>query len=203
MTKIHPYYFSWKKRVFDLSLALILLIFSLPLLAVISLAIFITNGRPIFFLQKRMGQNKKIFTIIKFRTMQKNAHRLQKKYTKLNQAPSPMFKIYDDPRFVGIGKFLSSTGLDELPQLINIIKGEMSFAGPRPLPVAESKALNKNWDFRYRVKPGIFSDWAISQDRNQSLKKWMELEKESLKRGGMREDVMAMLFSIKTIINNQ
>ena len=112
-----------------------------------------------------------------------------------------MFKIYDDPRFAGIGKFLSRTGLDELPQLINIIKGEMSFVGPRPLPVAESKALNKNWDFRYKAKPGIFSNWAISKDRNQNLKKWMELEKKGLKIGGMREEMKIITKTIKQQIN--
>jgi lipopolysaccharide/colanic/teichoic acid biosynthesis glycosyltransferase len=132
---------------------------------------------PIFFKQKRMGQNKKSFTMYKFRTMYVGAHRHQKRYKKLNQAPGPMFKIFDDPRFVGIGKFLSRSGLDELPQIINVIKGEMNLVGPRPLPVAEAQKLDKSWDFRYQVKPGIFSEWTASPLRHKNLLLWKELDK--------------------------
>ncbi len=190
---IHPYYFSWQKRFFDLSLAIILLIIGLPILASLTLINLLSIGQPIFYLQKRMGKNRQTFSIIKFRTMQRNAHLLQKKYAHLNQAPAPMFKIYADPRFVGIGKFLSKTGLDELPQLINILKNEMSFVGPRPLPMAENQKLDPSWDFRYAVKPGIFSLWAADDKHNRSLKIWQKLEKETLKKGGTK-------FELKLII---
>lgn len=186
---IHSYYSSWQKRIFDLSLAITLIVLLLPIFLLITLANLISIGRPIFFLQKRVGKNKKTFLMIKFRTMKKNAHILQKKYLHLNQAPTPMFKIYNDPRFVGIGKFLSKTGLDELPQLINIIKNEMSFVGPRPLPTSEAKKLGQGWEFRYQVKPGIFSYWAAAANRNQSLKIWQKLEKETLERGGMKFEI--------------
>lgn len=190
--KIHAYYFSWQKRTFDIVLAIILLLVLSPLLLVLIATNLLSVGWPIFFLQERAGKHKKPFWIIKFRTMQLNAHLQRKKYAKLNQAPAPMFKIYNDPRFVGFGKFLSQSGLDELPQLINILRGEMSFVGPRPLPVEESVALNKGWDFRYLVRPGIFSDWAIANNRNQSLEQWQKLEKDGLKKGGVVEEVGLM-----------
>lgn len=164
---------------------------------IISFIIYFSVGSPVFFKQKRLRQKTKTFTIYKFRTMVKNAQLIRKKYQKLNQAPAPMFKIDNDPRFVGIGKFLSRTGLDELPQLINIIKGEMSFVGPRPLPVTEARKLSKAWQFRYQVKPGIFSFWANSPERNQSLSKWKSLEIETLKQGGLRFELSLMVKVVK------
>jgi lipopolysaccharide/colanic/teichoic acid biosynthesis glycosyltransferase len=186
---IHSYYFSKTKRFFDLSLSLVLLIVFLPLLMVIWLLIAITDGLPVVFKQKRTGKNGETFIMYKFRTMKKNADLLKHKYVHLNEAPEPMFKIHNDPRFIKIGKFLSRSGLDELPQLINILKNEMSFVGPRPLPIKEAKALPKNWkSFRQEVKPGIFSDWAISWERHKSFKKWQQLEKSTLSKGSLLRD---------------
>lgn len=143
-----------------------------------------------------MGKNGKVFSIYKFRTMCKGAHKQQKKLKDLNQAPGPMFKIFDDPRFVGIGRILSGTGLDELPQLFNILKGEMSLVGPRPLPVAEAKQLSSAWDFRKLVKPGIFSEWTFSGNRHRSLTDWKELDRLTLSRGGLFYDLKLILLTI-------
>ncbi|MFZ5438232.1 MAG: sugar transferase [Patescibacteria group bacterium] len=200
MIKIHPYYFSSTKRVFDLLLALLLSIVLLPMLVIIALIILITTGQPIIFKQKRTGQNGKTFTIYKFRTMEKNAALTKHKYENLNQAPAPMFKIHDDPRFVGLGRFLSRTGFDELPQLLNIIEGNMSFVGPRPLPIKEAEALPKKWKaFREQVKPGIFSEWSISWERHQSLAKWQKLEEQTMKNGSIYKD----FFYIYEVISSQ
>lgn len=182
--KVHPYYHSNQKRLFDITLAIFLLVITLPILLIIYFLILLIAGTPTIFKQKRTGKNKKPFTMYKFRTMVKNASMLKKKYQKLNQAPGPMFKIFDDPRFVGIGKFLSSTGFDELPQLINILKGKMSFVGPRPLPVSESSQLPKNWNFRFKVKPGVFSKWTLDKSRHESLRRWKQLEVRTVKQGG-------------------
>ena len=120
--------------------------------------------------------------------MVKNAEALRSKNIKqlssLNYAPQPMFKIDEDPRFIKFGKFLSHSGLDELPQLINIIKGDMSLVGPRPLPTDEANKLKKidpNWYlWRHQVKPGLFSLWVLDNQRHQSLQAWKKLEKETL-----------------------
>lgn len=127
---------------------------------------------------------------------EKNRKRLEKNST----APYPMFKIINDPRFIFIGKFLSKFGIDELPQLFNILKGDMSLVGPRPLPINETKKLPKSWDFRYQVKPGILSYWAISPHRNESLSMWRKLEVETLKIDSVKTDVFLVLTSINQIV---
>lgn len=129
----------------------------------------------------------------KFRTMYVGAHADTKKFLAQNQAPEPMFKIFDDPRFVGVGRFLSATGLDELPQLINVVLGNMSLVGTRPLPVAQAKKLGPKWQFRFDAKPGIFSEWTISKDRHKSSKKWLELDRETLSKGSIVGDIGVIL----------
>ena len=198
--EIHPYYHSCEKRAFDLIIAVSLLIIIFPCLLLIGLGIFLTSGWPIFYIQKRYGINKKTFKIIKFRTMYVGAEKNQWRYKKNNQAPSPMYKNWEDPRFVGIGRWLSKIGLDELPQLFNIIKGDMSLVGPRPLPVYEAEKLNKNWNFRYKVKPGIFSEWSAVTNKINSLQDWKKLEKETLKIGGIKYEVKIILKTLQVLI---
>ena len=198
--EIHPYYLSLEKRVFDLIISLSILILILPLLLLIGAVIFLISGWPIFYIQKRYGLNKKAFKIIKFRTMYVGAEKNQWRYKKNNQAPSPMYKNWEDPRFVGIGRWLSKIGLDELPQLFNIIKGDMSLVGPRPLPVYEAEKLNKDWNFRYKVKPGIFSEWSAVTNKINSLQDWKKLEKETLKAGGIRYEVGIILKTLQVLI---
>lgn len=186
---IHPYYFSLRKDAFDRFLAVMAIMVALPILMVVVLAIQITIGRPILYQQSRVGKNGLKFKILKFRTMRPGAHQEQATLRLYNQAPGPMFKIYDDPRFVGVGKWLSKSGLDELPQLFNVIKGEMSFVGPRPLPVSEAQQLDKDWDFRHLVRPGIFSEWTIADYRHRSLADWKRLDQLTLSRGGWLSDL--------------
>lgn len=185
---INRSYNACSKRFIDLTLALIFLIISFPFFIVLWPILIWQIGLPIIFKQKRTGKNGKEFTIYKFRTMIKNAENLrlkkQKEFSKLNYAPKPMFKIENDPRFTKFGKILSKTGLDELPQIINVIKSDMSLVGPRPLPSNEVKELKKvdlNWySWRHQIKPGLFSLWVLDDKRHQSLKIWKQLEKETL-----------------------
>lgn len=186
---VHPYYFSLRKNAFDRFLALMAIFLALPILILVVLAIYASVGQPVLYLQSRIGKNGHRFKILKFRTMRLGAHQEQAKLRQLNQAPGPMFKIYDDPRFVGVGKWLSKSGLDELPQLFNVLKGEMSFVGPRPLPVSEVKQLGKDWDFRHLVKPGIFSEWTIADYRHRSLVDWKKLDQLTLSHGGWVNDL--------------
>lgn len=196
---IHPYYFSPIKRVSDIFLAITLLILLFPLLLAISLIILFTVGRPIIFTQKRLGIKKQPFTIYKFRVMYVGAEKNQKKYLHLNVAPKPMYKSWEDPRFVGIGKWLSKAGIDELPQLWNILKGEMSFIGPRPLPIGEAKQLDESWNFRYLVRPGILSEWAISTQRHKSLESWKSLERDGLQQGGLKSSIQLGFTTVRKI----
>lgn len=196
---IHPDFYSVKKRCFDFTLALVLLGFSLPFLVILSPFLFYLIGKPILFKQQRTGINGRAFTLFKIRRMVKNAEMLKHLYLKNNQAPWPMFKMSQDPRSLQkhwrlpgnknfifrTGDLLSQSGLDELPQLINILKGEMSFFGPRPLPLSEAEKLKEIdqewWQWRHRVKPGIFSVWAAEKKIDLNLDEWKELEIRTLK----------------------
>jgi lipopolysaccharide/colanic/teichoic acid biosynthesis glycosyltransferase len=189
-----------KKSAFNLIAAFLIMLVTAPfvILAYPFLMFFI--GKPIIFKQERVGKNGKKFILYKLRSMKKNAQSSRKKYLGKNEAPAPMFKIAEDPRFlkkeikilgfkkpitIKVGQFLSRSGLDEIPQLLNIIKGEMNFIGPRPLPTIEALALKEidpNWyKWRHGVKPGVFSFWAADPAHNKSFTYWKKLEKESLK----------------------
>ena len=197
----HSYYGSWQKRAFDVVLSCILLILLSPILLILSLIVLLTAGWPIFYRQKRFGQDKQNFYLLKLRTMYVGAEKNQWRYQDENLAPTPMYKNWNDPRFVGGGRFLAKSGLDELPQLWNILRGEMSFVGPRPLPMYEAKKLGSDWDFRYQVKPGIFSDWSLALNkRYQSLVQWKKLEKTTLNKGGLSYELKVIVQTLVKLL---
>jgi lipopolysaccharide/colanic/teichoic acid biosynthesis glycosyltransferase len=152
---------------------ILLIISAAPVMGVIALGVAATSGCPIIFFQKRVGKNGKTFTMYKFRTMTDGAEMMQKKLQQFNEAHSPAFKLYNDPRYTPIGKVLAHTGLDELPQLYNILRGDMALLGPRPLPVGEEKKL-KTWQKeRERIKPGIISPWILEGYHRTTFDAWM------------------------------
>ncbi len=164
---------------------LVLFILALPVLLIISLGLLLFSGFPIVYHQKRVGKSGVIFIIYKFRTMVKNAENLKSTYLYLNEADGPVFKIHNDPRLTRIGRFLSHTGLDELPQLINVIKGDMSLIGPRPLPIIEAQKLKSWQQKRQQIKPGIISPWIFEGYHTKSFNDWMKsdiyyIQKKSL-----------------------
>jgi lipopolysaccharide/colanic/teichoic acid biosynthesis glycosyltransferase len=138
--------------------------------------LFVEDGYPIIFVQKRMGKNKKIFPLYKFRTMHHNAEKMRSHYLHLNMADGPVFKIRQDPRYTRLGKWLSWSGLDELPQLWNIVTGTMLFVGPRPLPVAEAQLIPLCYSERFSVYPGITSPWVVNGMHRNSFAQWMEMD---------------------------
>ena len=144
------------KNLFDKTLALFLIILFSPIYIIVSLLIFFKMGSPILFRQKRPGYKEKIFGIYKFRTM-------------TNEKDEFGNLLPDEKRLVGIGKFIRSTSLDELPQLFNVLKGEMSFVGPRPLLVEYLHLYNQKQKRRHDVKPGI-TGWARSEERERVLR---------------------------------
>ena len=169
------------KRILVFIFAVFVLLISLPLMAVIALLGKLTSKGPVIFEQKRVGKNGEVFIMYKLRTMYVGAEKDRKKYKKLNESDGPVFKIKDDPRFVGIGRFLARTGLDELPQIFNILKREMSFVGPRPLPVYEYKKLKRWQKKRQSVLPGITSSWVINGQHKVSFDNWMKSDLEYVK----------------------
>jgi len=196
---LDPYHFSFRKRFFDLFFSGMGVILLFPIFLFLSLIIMIFSGSPVFFVQKRTGLNGKSFNIFKFRTMKNGAQRNQYKYKKLNEADGPVFKIHNDPRFTKIGKILSRTGLDELPQLFNVIKGEMSFVGPRPLPIYESRKLNRIQKTREMIKPGITSPWVVKGSHSLSFKEWMNLDTEYLKKASLKQDIKIIISTLSIL----
>lgn len=189
----YHYYFSIEKRLFDLISSLLLLVALSPTLLLIGILIKIGSKGPVLYKQKRIGLNGIVFSILKFRTMYDGAEKDRDKYLSLNTSPHPTFKIINDPRFVGIGNWLSHSCLDELPQLLNVLKGEMSLIGPRPFPVAEAERLPSKWNFRSRVKPGILSSWAVSNRRHMTLDKWIRLDQDDLRHGNLIGDIKLII----------
>jgi exopolysaccharide biosynthesis polyprenyl glycosylphosphotransferase len=159
----------WLKRAFDLTASSIALAFLSPLLMIIAIAIKLTSPGPIFYKQYRVGLKGKRFQVWKFRTMVKNASELQKQLEARNEVQGGvLFKIKNDPRITKIGKFLRDYSLDELPQLINVLQGQMSIVGPRPLAIRdyelsmqESDQSDRNRLLRYEVLPGITGLWQV------------------------------------------
>jgi lipopolysaccharide/colanic/teichoic acid biosynthesis glycosyltransferase len=151
-----------------------LFLLSLPLQGAIMLVILLLDGTPVLFRQRRVGKDGKPFIMYKFRTMVNGAEKKQPMYVRLNESQGPAFKIHDDPRFTKVGKFLSHTGLDELPQLINVLEGTMSLIGPRPLPVSEAKKLKKWMKAREQMRPGIISPAILTGKYHENFDAWMK-----------------------------
>lgn len=177
-------------------LAFLLLIILSPVLFLLFILVKTTSQGPFIFKQMRAGKNKKIFFIYKMRSMVTNAENVRKNYIHLNEANGPVFKIANDPRYTKIGRILSKTGFDELPQLINIIRGEMSFVGPRPLLINESNKIPKKYQKRFTVLPGITSLWVIKGSHNLSFKEWMELDMFYVKNHSLLLDLYIVLNTI-------
>lgn len=160
--------------VFYKVLILILCILLSPLMVAIAVVLACSSGFPVLFRQRRVGKGGKAFTMYKFRTMQKNAEQERRSLARMNQADGPVFKIRMDPRFTTVGMVLSHTGLDELPQLWNVLKGDMALIGPRPLPQAEAKRLKPWMRARETILPGIISPAVLSGTYHKDFTLWMK-----------------------------
>ena len=168
------------KTIFDLFFALITLIAGSPIFIVIALLIKLSSRGPIFFLQERIGKNKKTFNCIKFRTMHPEAEDILENLIINNEALRKEFeethKLKNDPRITNIGKFLRKTSLDEIPQFLNVIKMEMSIVGPRPIVKKEILKYGKSYKKVISIKPGITGLWQVSGRNNLSYKRRVILD---------------------------
>jgi lipopolysaccharide/colanic/teichoic acid biosynthesis glycosyltransferase len=160
----------------------------------------ITSRGPLIFKQTRVGLRGRPFGLYKFRTMIAGAEILKQQLEAENEADGPVFKIKDDPRVTAVGRYLRKSGLDELPQLFNILKGEMSLIGPRP-PLLEETKLYKRWQLRrLSIKPGLSCFWQIKPDRNSiKFEKWMEMDLAYIDNWSLRLDFIILLKTILTV----
>ena len=168
--------YSLSKRIIDITGALFGLILLSPILIIVGFLIKLESKGPIIFAQKRVGLNKKEFKMYKLRSMVVNAEELKEKLADQNEMSGPMFKIKDDPRITKIGKFIRKTSIDELPQLINVLKGDMSLVGPRPSLPNEVKEFESWMLKRFEVKPGLTCYWQIMGRNSIDFQNWMKLD---------------------------
>jgi exopolysaccharide biosynthesis polyprenyl glycosylphosphotransferase len=196
---------SWQgvvKQVVDFAAGLVFLLLSPLVFLPIALLIKLTSPGPILFRQQRCGLNGRPFTIFKFRTMSTDAEQRKQELESLNEMSGPVFKIKNDPRVTRIGKLLRKTSLDELPQFFNVLRGEMSVVGPRPLPVDEVKRFD---DLAHRrrlsVKPGLTCLWQVS-GRNEvsDFKDWVRLDLEYIDNWSLWLDFKIMWRTIPIVL---
>jgi exopolysaccharide biosynthesis polyprenyl glycosylphosphotransferase len=189
------------KRVLDTLLSLLCLILFAPFLLMAAALVKLSSPGPIFFVQKRVGLNKRLISVYKFRTMVTNAEQEQADLEHLNEVGGPVFKIKDDPRITGIGKFLRKSSIDELPQLFNVLKGDMSLVGPRPLPVRDYRGFHLDWQRRrFSIRPGITCLWQINGRSSVSFERWMEMDLEYIDRWSVWLDLQILIRTIPAVL---
>ena len=189
------------KRMLDLVGSAVSLILLLPSLLAVAVLIRLRSPGPIFFVQERMGLNKRRFKLYKFRTMVVNAEEKIGALEHLNEVAGPAFKLRNDPRITPLGRVLRKTSLDELPQLFNVLKGDMSLVGPRPLPVRDYEGFNTTWHRRrFSVKPGITCLWQVMGRSSIPFERWMELDMQYIDQWSLLLDLQIILKTIPAIM---
>ena len=168
--------YSFVKRAFDFGASLVGLVCLSPVLLATAVAIKLESEGPVIFSQDRVGLNGKKFKMYKLRSMVSNAEELKEKLLEQNEMSGPMFKMKDDPIITKVGKFIRKTSIDELPQLINVLKGDMSLVGPRPSLPKEVKQFEPWMYERLQVKPGLTCYWQVSGRNNIDFEDWMKLD---------------------------
>jgi len=192
---------SVMKRALDFLVALVGVIVLSPIMLLAALLIKIASSGPILFKQERIGQNKRKFTIYKFRSMIIDAEKKMQHIEHLNEVSGPVFKIKLDPRVTTIGKLLRKTSIDELPQLINVLKGDMSLVGPRPLPVRDYEGFSEDWHRRrFSVRPGITCLWQVSGRSSLPFEKWMELDMQYVDKWSLWLDLKILAKTVPAVL---
>ena len=189
------------KTLTDFIFSFFALLLLIPVLILVSLAIKLESRGPVFYKQERIGLRGRKFILWKFRTMIANAEVLQDKLKAMNEADWPVFKIKDDPRITRFGRILRKTGVDEIPQLLNVLRGEMSLIGPRPPVEAEVREYQR-WQLRrLSVKPGITCTWQIQPHRNDiRFKEWVKMDLNYIDNWSLAHDFKLVLKTITAMV---
>jgi exopolysaccharide biosynthesis polyprenyl glycosylphosphotransferase len=190
------------KRIIDILGSLILLIVSSPIILITAIAIKLDSKGPVFFKQKRVGKNGRIFYMYKLRSMCNDAEAKKKELLKNNQmANDLMFKMSDDPRITKVGKFIRKTSIDELPQLFNVLKGDMSLVGTRPPTIDEVKQYDKRHWKRLVIWPGITGNWQVNgRSKITDFEKVVDLDVDYIDNWTIWLDFKILLKTVKTVL---
>jgi exopolysaccharide biosynthesis polyprenyl glycosylphosphotransferase len=189
------------KRLIDIVASAMLLFILAPLFAVVAWLIKLNSPGPVLFAQERIGLNKRRFKMLKFRTMVNGADQHQATLEDLNEADGPVFKIKNDPRVTPLGKFLRRYSIDELPQLINVLNGDMSLVGPRPLPVRDVERIDvASHKRRFSIKPGLTCLWQVNGRSNVGFEDWVRMDLEYIDRWSLGLDMLILLKTIPAVL---
>lgn len=191
------------KRLIDILFSLAVLIICLPIFLIVFIVIKLTSPGPVFYRARRQGRHGKEFDCLKFRTMILKADALQDRLRAVNQVDGPQFKIGDDPRITGIGKFLRETCIDEIPQFINVLLGQMSVIGPRPSPEEENRSCPPWRDARLSVRPGITGLWQICRTRRAGMdfQEWVYFDTEYVRSVSLWMDVKICFRTVMHLVH--
>ena len=191
------------KRLQDIVLSIVGLVVLFPVLLLISLLIVIDSpGASPIYVQERVGKNGKKFRFYKFRTMVPDADQLLEKLLSQNEMSGPVFKIKDDPRITRMGKFIRKTSIDELPQLINVLRGDMSLVGPRPPLPRETAQYDEDAWQRLSITPGLTCYWQIQPKRNSlSFEQWLALDKKYIQEQSFLTDWKILFSTVGAVLN--
>jgi len=190
------------KKIIDLLGSIIGLILLSPILIITAIAIKLDSKGPVFFIQERVGKNEQVFDMYKFRSMVIDAEEKLYKLKDKNEMSGPMFKMKDDPRITKIGRFIRKTSIDELPQLFNVLKGEMSLVGPRPnLPreVIKFTDYQKN---KFLAKPGLTCYWQVMGRNNIDFEDWIELDIKYIRKRNTWEDIKLIFKTVGVLFGD-
>ena len=191
------------KRTFDIVLTSVLLVLSAPILAIAALAVKTTSPGKVFFKQVRVGKDGETFELYKVRTMVENAEDLLDDLLHLNEADGPLFKIAEDPRITGVGRFLRRTSIDELPQFWNVLRGEMSLVGPRPALPAEVPGWDPSLHSRLRVRPGITGMWQVNGRSSARGADYAQLDLYYVDNWSLVNDVLIILRTVPAVLGQR
>ncbi len=192
------------KRVFDIVVSLLIIILLSPIYLAAALAVKLSSPGPVLFLQRRYGLNKRTFHMYKFRSMCTDAEAKQAAIEHLNEIAGPTFKIKNDPRLTPIGAFLRRMSIDELPQLFNVLMGDMSLVGPRPLPLRDVQRFSEAWLMRrFSVKPGVTCLWQIMGRSNTDFDRWIELDLQYIDNWSLSLDFVILLKTIPAVLGSR
>jgi lipopolysaccharide/colanic/teichoic acid biosynthesis glycosyltransferase len=195
-----PFGYRVAKRAFDLIVGGGILLLLLPVIPLVALMIRLDSEGPVFYRQERIGKGGRPFRFYKFRSMRADSDRLRAELEARNELRGPVFKMKNDPRVTAVGQFLRRSSLDEIPQIFNVLKGDMSMVGPRPaLPgeVARYEAWHRR---RLDVKPGITCLWQVTGRSQVAFDEWMRLDIEYMSRRSLRADVAIFVKTIPAVI---